>query len=152
MKRIVLGLVLSLVPVLLFSGSPEIDDGLEALIGTIDLSEWDEWIEREGVDVGFLPSQYLREIAGLQFRGDPSGWTDRLGALLLPGVRSALARMTVFLGFAVLTAAVNGLSETSSPAETARTVFRIIGAGAVLVLSAAELRTARVFNTVNDHC
>ena len=131
-----------LAPVLLFAGSQEIDDGIDALIGTIDLSEWDEWIEEEGIEVGFLPSAYLRGIAGMEIRDDAPGLFGRLGALLLPGVRGALVRLSAFIGFAVLTAAVNGLSESSHSAETAKLALRIIAAGTVLVLSASELKTA----------
>jgi stage III sporulation protein AE len=141
-KRIVLGIVLSLFPVLLFTGSQEVDDGIDALIGTIDLSEWDAWVEDEGIDADFTPSQFLREIAGMQLRNDSSGLAARLGALLLPGVKSAVVRMTVFIGFAVLIAGVNGMSEASPIAETAKIALRIIGAGTVLILSASELRTA----------
>ncbi|MBR0507582.1 MAG: hypothetical protein IJJ86_03140 [Clostridia bacterium] len=142
MKRVFLIAVLSLVPFLLFTDSQEVDDGIDALVGTIDLSGWDAWIEREGLDVGFLPSEFLREIAGMRFRDESKALSDKIGAILLPGLKSALVKMTVFLGFAVLTAAIGGLSETSQTSGTAKIAFRFIAAGTVMVLSASELRTA----------
>jgi len=145
-KRILLAAVLSLVPMLLFSGSQEIDDAVEALVGTIDLSEWDDWVEQEGLDVDFLPSAYLREIAGMSRVDVSSGFTAEIAALLLPGLKGAIVKLTLLLGLAVLTAAINGLSETSAMAEPAKVTFRLIVAGTVLILTASELKTA--FGTV----
>lgn len=142
MKRLLVIAVLALAPVLLFSGSQETDDAIEALAGTIDLSEWDRWFEAEGYDADFTPSRYLDAIIRMQ-EPDPShGIGSRLKDLLLPGLKSAAVMLTVLIGLAVCSAAIGGLSDASAMAEPAKITLRVVTACAVLVTAASGIRTA----------
>ncbi len=142
MKRLALFTVMLLTPLLLFSDSDEARDGIDALIGTVDLSEWDEWLcETDSYD-GMLPSEWLRTLSGLNGLPAETVTLGAIGEKLLPTAKSAAGKMALLMGLAVLGAAVQGVSTASSIGEAARTAFRITASGIVLVLVLREIRTA----------
>lgn len=141
MKRIAL-IVLLLLPVALFSESGEADDGIDALLERIDLSEWDAWFKENAPDVPLLPSDYLRAIAE-QEAPDTAGMTlEALSDRLLPSWKSAARTAALLLGFAAIGAALGALAEASSIGETAQAAFLMTVAGAVLVAAFREAAAA----------
>lgn len=142
MKRTLIALIVLILPLCLFAESDETQDAVDALLETIDLSEWDAWFTRNGTEPDILPSTLLRQLANMQ---EPFGFglthTDLL-SVLKPSIRSVLARAALLVGLAAFGAAIRGVSDASSIGETAGTVFRIGVSAAVLVISLAEIRTA----------
>ena len=142
MKRTIIALLILLAPMLLFAETEETQDAIDALLETIDLSEWDAWFQKNGTESGVLPSAILKQLAGMQ---DPFGTAFRhtdLLSLLKPSVPSVLARMMLFVGLATFGAVLRGISDVSSIGESAGTVLRIGVSAAVLVVSLSEIRTA----------
>lgn len=140
MKRLLIAGIVLLLP-LLFAESDEVQEGIDALLETIDLSEWDEWAKTYGEDGAMLPSEYLAALAESAL---PSAdlTPDSLWTRIRPSVRTAAVKTAFLIGLAAIGAAVHGLSTASSIGETAETAFRICASGAVLLLSFAEIRIA----------
>ena len=142
MKKTLLTALLFLLPALFLIHDGETEDGISALLNTIDLTSWDEWFRIQEGDGAILPSELLKQLAAAQI---PNASGYNLHALTVrfgPALRQAMAETSLLLGLAVLGAALQGLSDTSAVGETAQTVFRIGVSAAVLVFSAAEIRTA----------
>lgn len=142
MKRTLIILIVMTLPLCLFAESEETQDAVDALLGTIDLSEWDAWFQKNGMETDMLPSRLLRALADMQ---EPFGFglthADLL-SVLKPSFRSVLARAALLMGLAAFGAAIGGVSDASSIGETAGVVFRISVSVAVLVISLTEIRTA----------
>lgn len=131
-----------LLPAMLFYETEEVKDGIDALLETVDLSEWDEWFRSQGVESVALPSEYLYALAGAD-TSEASGLTlEKLGTLLLAPLKSAAFGIVMFLGLAILCASLKGVSDTASVGETAETAFRVTVSGAVLVTAFTGIRTA----------
>lgn len=142
MKRMLLLSVMLLTPLLLFADADEAKDGVDALLKTVDLSEWDAWLcETDSYD-GMLPSDWLRALSGLNGQPSETVTLGTVGEKLLPTAKSAAGKLALLMGLAVIGAAVQGVSTASSIGEAAKTAFRITASGIVLVLLFREIRTA----------
>ncbi|MBQ5991263.1 MAG: hypothetical protein IJL62_01805 [Clostridia bacterium] len=141
MKRTVITILLLLTPMILCAETDEVQDGIDALLETIDLKEWDAWFRRNDGDDALLPSELLKQLAETQSSVTEMR-PDRLLSRMLPSLKTSMAKATLLLGLAVLGASVRGVSEASPVAQTAQTAFRICAAAAVLILVLAEIRSA----------
>lgn len=142
MRRTALVFIALLLPLFLFSERDETQEAIEALLETVDLSEWDAWFRDNGWEGEALPSRIFRELVRMR---DPFGreTTDRdLLRILKPSLGSLLKATAMFVGFAAFCAALQGVSGSSPIGETADTAFRICIAAAVLVISVTEIRSA----------
>lgn len=149
MRNLLLLSLALFLPFLFLENSEEAQDGVDALLKTVDLSEWDDLFRELDVDGTEKPSDYLHEIA--QMRGQPfSTSVGKLQEQLLPSVRPAVIRTVLLLGIAIFGAALNGLSDDSAIGENARTAFRITASGIVLVMAFMEIRTALHMLTTID--
>jgi stage III sporulation protein AE len=144
MKRLAL-LVMLLFPLALFAQTDETDEGIDALLDRIDLSAWDAWYREHAPDVDLLPSEYLKALA--EQRTTAAGLTlDALSERLLPSLRPVLGKTMLLVGFAVIGAAIRGLSDASSVGETAQAAFLMTVCGAVLLAALRE--TAAALETI----
>ncbi len=139
-KALILGIVL-LLPILLME-TDEVTEGIDALLETVDLSDWDAWFLAQDGEWISLPSDYLREVAAAEATETAGPTLTGIGVQLMPSVRSAAAKVAILMGLSVIGAIVQGLSDASQIGETARIAFRICAAGTVLALSFAEVRSA----------
>ena len=139
MKRAAIVLLMLILPLLLFAESDETQDAIDALAGTIDLSEWDAWFRDNGVgDV--LPSEILKQLVGMQ----TPNMDDTAGILrkLTPSLKPMLAKTALLMGLAAFGAAVGGITDPGAIGETAGTAFRVCVSVTVLALSLTEIRGA----------
>lgn len=147
MRRVAILAVLLLLPVFTLEDAGEAEDGIEALLATVDVSEWDNLFRESGVSFDLLPSAYLKALAAMDqpYAVSPQGLVRKL---VLPAASAAAGRVALLLGIAVFAAALNGLSDRSGIGETARTAFRIAASGMVLTLGFTEIRNAlELFST-----
>ena len=151
MRRALIAVMILLLPVLLLAENDEAEDGIEALLGTIDLSEWDTWFRQNSDADAILPSELLKQFAQMQTPDMIVGSVDGFMARIAPSVKSAAAKTALLLGLAILGASLTGISDTSSIGETAQTVFRIGAAATVLALSVAEIRAAIEAVSATEH-
>ena len=142
MKRTMIALLTLLLPLFLFAETDETQDAVDALLDTIDLSEWDEWFRGNGVETTALPSRLLKQLLEAQEPFDPDFSYQNLISGLMPLFGSVLAKTALLLGLAAFGAAIRGVSDSSSIGETAETAFRIGVSVAVLVLAMTEIRAA----------
>lgn len=142
MKRTGIILLLVMLPFCLFAEAEETQDAVDALLETIDLSEWDAWFLKNGSETDILPSKLLRQLADMQEPFEFSFTHRDLKSLLKPSLLSVLARAALLVGLAAFGAAIRGVTDASSIGETAGTVFRIGVSVTVLVVSLKEVRTA----------
>ena len=139
MKRTAIALLILVLPLLLFAESDETQDAVDALVGTIDLSEWDAWFKDNGAgDV--LPSEILKQLVGTQ----ASDADDTAGILrkLTPSIKPMLAKTALLMGLAAFGAAIGGITDPRAIGETAGAAFRICVSVTVLALSLTEIRGA----------
>ena len=139
MKRAAIALLILFLPLLLFAESDETQDAVDALVGTIDLSEWDAWFRDNGAgDV--LPSEILKQLVGMQ----ASDADDMAGILrkLTPSIKPMLAKTALLMGLAAFGAAIGGITDPRAIGETAGAAFRICVSVTVLALSLTEIRGA----------
>lgn len=150
MKRAAITAIVLLLPMMLCAASEEAKDGIEALLETVDLSEWDDWFREECGEVGILPSDFLKELSETNGSAGSGSSIETLASVLLPSLKSAALLALLLLGLAILGAALNGAAEASAIGETAQSAFRIAVSGAVLVTAFAEVRAAlRMLNAVD---
>lgn len=142
MKRTVIALLILLAPMFLFAETEETQDAIDALLETIDLSEWDAWFRKNGTESDVLPSELLKQLAGMQEPFKTAFRHTDLISLLKPSVPSVLARMMLFVGLAAFGAVLRGISDVSSIGESAAAVLRVSVSAAVLVISLSEIRAA----------
>ena len=139
-KLLILGLIL-LLPAM-FSDREETKEGIDALLETVDLSEWDDWFRKENGEWTALPSEYLCDLCTTD-QALSSGLTlDMLKDRLLPSFRSAAVKVALLLGIALIVALAQSLTETSAIGESAHIALRICVSGTVLALTFSEMRTA----------
>ncbi len=151
MKRVAAQILLLLLPVCVFFESTDAQDGVDALLGTVDLSEWDAWFASEAPELSFRPSDFVRSVALMEDPTEDLELPERVVSFVLPSVKSAAGKLVLFLGFGILAAAINGLQGAASAAETAQTAFRITAACSVLVIVFAEIRGVyRLLDAVKD--
>ncbi len=142
MKRAAIAALALLLPLAVYAASEEAKDGIEALLETVDLSEWDDWFRHECGKDGLLPSDILRQLADTELSGN-SGFTfETVAAYLLPSVKSAVLSAVLLMGLAILGAALNGAIGASGIGETALIAFRATVSCAVLVTAFAAVRSA----------
>ncbi len=141
MKRAVIFLIILTLPMLLHAEAEEAQDAIDALLETIDLTEWDAWFRENGPD-GMLPSDILKHLAKMQTIGDPGSLQKDLFSIMKPSIKAAAANTALLLGLAAFGAALQGISGSSSIGETAGAVFRYSAAAAILVVLLAEIRAA----------
>lgn len=141
MKRIVAQTLLLLLPFCLLFEAEEAKDGVDALLGTVNLSEWDAWFSKEAPDVPFRPSDFVRTLAGMEDEPDAERFFDRALAYALPSVKAAAAKLILFLGLAVLASILHGVHAPTSGSETAETAFRFAVSCLVLTSIVSEITT-----------
>lgn len=141
MRKAVIAILILLTPMILCAETDEVQDGVDALLETIDLKEWDAWFRQNGGGGALLPSELLKQLAETQ-SSVTDVKPDRILSRMLPSLKSALAKAALLLGLAVLGASVRGVSEASPVAQTAQTAFKICAAAAVLILALAEIHGA----------
>lgn len=141
MKRAAIALLVLFLPLLLFAESDETEDAVDALVGTIDLSEWDDWFRDNGADNAVLPSAILKHLVGMQTTLDAN---DTAGILrkLTPSFKPVLAKTALFIGLAAIGAAIGGVTDSGAIGETAGAAFRVCVSVTVLALSLTEIRAA----------
>lgn len=151
MRRTVLVVIALFLPLFLLSEKDETQDAVEALLKTVDLSEWDAWFRENGMEDAALPSEILSSLANLQrpFASDLSA--RDLVSVLKPSFASLLAGTALFMGLAAFGAALQGLSEASPIGETAGAAFRIGVSAVVLAVSMAGIRSALSAVKVLEH-
>ena len=150
MRRFAAVTLALVLPVMLLAEAEEAKDGVDALLETIDLSEWDAWFRTVGIEGIALPSEFLRALARANEPDAPGLTFETLCGLLLPSLKSAARGMMLFLGLAILCAALKGAAESSTVGETSETAFRVTAAGSVLVAAFAGIRTSLHAFTVID--
>jgi len=141
MKHTAVVLLILILPMMLLAESDETQDAIDALVETIDLSEWDAWFQKNGADGTVLPSGILKQLVGMQASFDKN---DSAGLLrkLTPSLKPVLRKTALLLGLAAFGAAIGGVMDPASLGETAGTAFRICVSVTVLALSLTEIRTA----------
>ena len=139
MRRVVLAVLMALLPILLFSETDEVQDGIDALLETVDLSDWDAWFRQTCGDDAVLPSDLFRQLAEMQTRMEATEAGTLLNELK-PAVRPAIAKFALLMGLSVIGAALQGISDDSPVGETARMSFRICVSAVVLILAISEIR------------
>ena len=139
MRRVVLAVLMALLPILLFSETDEVQDGIDALLETVDLSDWDAWFRQTCGDDAVLPSDLFRQLAEMQTRMEATEAGTLLNELK-PAVRPAIAKFALLMGLSVIGAALQGVSDDSPVGETARMSFRICVSAVVLILAISEIR------------
>ncbi len=142
MRRILLSVMILLLTPALLAETEEIRDGIDELLGTIDLSSWDSWFLENGAGAGELPSDYLRRITAMQADTKTKLPVETIQKHLFSSLRDAALKIFLLLGTAVFGASFRGLSDLTSVGETAQAAFRIVVSGAVLLMSFLEVRTA----------
>ena len=142
MKRTVMIVFLLLIPGLLFTETDEVQDGIDALAGTVDLSEWDEWFRSIDGDQAILPSDLMKQLIGMQMPDLNAFSAKSIVSRLTISLKPTAAKACLLVGLAVIGASLQGLSDASSIGETSQTVFRICTSAAVLVILLTEIRTA----------
>ena len=150
MKKIVLTALAILLPMVLCAESEEVKDGIDALLETIDLAEWDDWFSQNGPEGGTPPSKYLRELAAVNPAPNEGKTIEALAANLISSLKSAVLRAAFYIGLAVLCAALDGMADRTSIGETAKTALRVSVSGAVLGATFYEIRSAVQMLTVID--
>lgn len=141
MKKMLIVWIVLLVPALL-SETAEVQEGIDALLETIDLSDWDAWFSEQEGEWTALPSEYLRELTAAEGRGNTAITLEMLLAYLKPSLKAAAAKVMLLMGLSVIGAVVQAMSDSSEVGETARIAFRISVSGAVLMLCFAEVKGA----------
>lgn len=139
MKRAAIVLLVLILP-LLFAESDETQDAIDALVGTIDLSEWDAWFRSNGADDAVLPSGILRRLVGMQTADSDN--TVGILQKLTPSLKPVLAKTALLVGLAAFGAAIGGITDAGAIGETAGTAFRVCVSVTVLALSLTEIRGA----------
>ncbi len=150
MKKLALTAFVLLLPMVLCTEAEEVKDGIDALLDTVDLGEWDDWFSKNGPEGGMLPSDYLKELAVLDSEPRAGKTVEALFAVLTASVKSAALRTAFYLGLAILCAALEGIADRTSVGDTAKTAFRISASGAVLGVIFLEIRSAMQMITVID--
>lgn len=143
MKRAALYALLLMLPFALLPEAEETQDGVDALLGSVDLSAWDTWFAAEAPDIPFRPSDFVKATAGMEDPIDERTLLDRARAIALPSLKAASAKLLLFVGLAVLSAILHGMHGTRSLSETAETAFRFAAACLVLAAIAAELKSVQ---------
>jgi stage III sporulation protein AE len=151
MKRTALVLLALLLPLFLFSERDETQDAVEALLESVDLSEWDAWLSENGMEGVALPSEILTSLANLQKPFAADLCARDLVSALKPSFGSLLAGTALFVGLAAFGAALQGISEASPVGETAGAAFRIGVSAVVLVVSMTGIRSAFSAITALEH-
>ena len=141
MKRTAIVMLVLILPLLLFAESDETQDAVDALVGTIDLSEWDAWFQKYGADDAILPSGILKQLVGMQASFDKDDTIVLLEKLTL-SFKPVLAKTALLMGLAALGAAIDGITVSASVGETAGEAFRVCVSVTVLAISLTEMRTA----------
>ena len=141
MKRYIAQALLLLLPFCMLFEAEEAQDGIEALLGTADLSQWDTWFSKEVPDVPFKPSDFVREIAGMQDSFDSEDFFDRAVSYALPSLKTASGKLILFLGLGVLSAVLYGIHASDATARTADTAFRFVVSCLALTAIAFEIQT-----------
>lgn len=150
MKRFALTALLVLLPMVLCADAEEVKDGIEALLDTVDLAEWDDWFRENGTEGGALPSEYLHSLANTDASLISGTAIETLAVRILPSLKGAALRTVLYLGLAILYAAADGISDATAVGETARTALRVSASGTVLAAAFLEIRTAARMLTVVD--
>ena len=141
MKRTAVILLMLILPFALLAETDETQDAIEALVGTIDLSEWDAWFKSNGADDAILPSGILKQLVGSQAVFDDFD-TGGLLRRLTPSFKPMLAKTALLMGLAAFGAAIGGVTDSGAIGETACATFRVCVSVAVLTLSLPEIRAA----------
>ena len=143
--------LLLILPFCLLTESNEAEDGIDELLGSVDLSEWDAWFREEVPESSFCPSAFVNELAGMEDSPDTNGILDRAIRFMQPSIRAAAGKLVFLIGLAVLAAVLNGIDARGSVSETAGSAFRIITACIVLTASVSEIRAVyRMFGMIAD--
>jgi hypothetical protein len=137
-KTLLFGIVLLLS--VTFAESDEIREGIDALLETIELSDWDAWFLQKDGEWTALPSEYLRAITSSDAFAKDGLTLGAICAYLSPLLKSSAAKVVLLMGLATIYAIANGLSDESQIGETTRTVLRIGVSGVILVLCFSEVR------------
>lgn len=151
MKRTVIMVIALILPLFLFAEKDETQDAVNALLRSVDLSEWDAWFSENGMDSIGLPSKILSSIANMQKPFASNLSARDLVSVLKPSIGSLLAGMTLFVGLAAFGAALQGVSGSSTVGETADGAFRVSVSAVVLVVSMTGIRSAFSAITVLEH-
>ena len=148
-RLLILGLIL-LLPAML-PDQEETREGIEALLETVDLSEWDDWFRKENGEWTSLPSEYVYELCMTEHTFASGLTLDMLKARLLPSARTAAVKIMMLLGLAMIGTLAQSLSEAQSVGETTRIAFRICVSCTVIGLVFTEIRSAlTAINTVSQ--
>ena len=140
-----------LLPLCLLASGDEASDGADAILDALDLREWDAWFRQEAPEIGFCPSDFAQGIAEAEPGGDGAALLSGLLSAIGPYRKSAIGKCALYLGVAVLGAALRGLHPVSQTQETANIAFRAATAAVVLLSVSSEMRSAyRVLETAND--
>ena len=134
--------VLFLLPFCLFQESDDVKEGADALLGTVDLAEWDEWFQKEAPDIPFCPSEFVQGIVNMEETDDTQTIIDRVGRLLLPTAKTGCAKLILFTGIGILAGLLSGVSSDASVFEAATHAFRIAASCTVLTAAATEIQGA----------
>ena len=149
MKRAAIKALLLLIPLILLQESAELQDGADALLGAVDLSDWDAWFAAEAPDIPFRPSDFVHDLAGTEDPIKDQALPEQICSYALPSLKAACAKLILFIGLAVLAAVLNGIHGTISISKTAGMAFRFAAACTVLAAVIAELRSVQtVLNRV----
>ncbi len=149
MKRIAVFTVVLLLPVLLTDSTDDARDGVDALLRTIDLSDWDDLFRELETEGTTLPSEYLRDLTHDELPPAEISLQGVWKQVFAVG-RNTVGKIALLLGLAVLGTALNGFTEQSSIGENAQAAFRILFSGTVLVTAFAEIYAAlRTVQTID---
>lgn len=150
MRRVALTALVMLLPMVLCAESEEVQDGIDALLETVDLKEWDAWFAENGPEGGTLPSAYLKELVSTDAASSGGKTLDALVSGLFLSVKSAVSSAVLYLGLAILCASLDGITDRTSVGETARTALRVSVSGAVLGATFFQIRSTVQMLTVVD--
>ncbi len=143
MKRAALCALLFMLPFAILPEAEAAQDGVEELLDTVDLSDWDAWFASELPEIPFRPSDFVETLAGMQDPIEEQMLLARARAIVLPSLKTAIAKMLLFVGLGILAALLNGMHGSLSLAETAETAFRLASACLVLATVATELKSVQ---------
>lgn len=151
MTRVATVTLLLLLPLCVLFESTDAQDGAEALLGTVDLSEWDAWFSEELPEVPFRPSDFVASIARLEDPVSEQGLIEHTVSFVLPSLKTAVGKLVLFLAIGIMAATLNGMTSADSAAETAKAAFRIAAACIALTAVFSELRGVyRMLQTVRS--
>ena len=150
MKCILIKAILVFLPLCLLQEADDVQEATDALLGTVDLSEWDAWFSEEAPDISFKPSDFVYGIADDADSNGGKQLSERIGGMLLSPAKTASTKLILLIGIGILSAALQSIQTSGSVSEAARIAFRIGAACNVLVMIVPAIReTYRMLSVIS---